>query len=169
MNPDTRPMGPRTTRPTTKYNILADLFAIHNYPLSMYEEENSRLKRLTIATAIAYVISWISGALATRLLYNEQYLWFTVNNLWIALLTVFIGAIWMPLAIFLFVQARKLGFGIEVDFRSYGEKLLISHDPILNKWRGLTLVSEFEFSDLAVAINIKEDGLGNQIHNYLKM
>lgn len=67
-----------------------------------------------------------------------------------------------------FVQARKLGFGIEVDFRSYGEKLLISHDPILNKWRGLTLVSEFEFSDLAVAINIKEDGLGNQIHNFLK-
>ena len=113
MNPDTRPMGPRTTRPTTKYNILADLFAIHNYPLSMYEEENIRLKRLTIATAIAYVISWISGALATRLLYNEQYLWFTVNNLWVALLTVFIGAIWMPLAIFLFVQARKLKRQVE--------------------------------------------------------
>ena len=74
----------------------------------MYEEENSRLKRLTIATVVTYIISWISSAIAARLLYSEQYLWFTVNNLWIAVLTIFLGFIWMPLAIFLFAQARIL-------------------------------------------------------------
>ena len=74
----------------------------------MYEEENSRLKRLTIATVIAYGISWLSGALATRLLYSDQYLGFTLNNLWVVLFVVFLSFIWMPLAIFLFTQARKL-------------------------------------------------------------
>jgi glycerophosphoryl diester phosphodiesterase len=59
-----------------------------------------------------------------------------------------------------FVQARKLGFGIEVDFRTYGEMLLISHDPILSNWRGLTQVYKvpvrllrfFSFSKTSVTL-----------------
>ena len=74
----------------------------------MLEEENSRLKRLLIATVTLYLISWIASFASTRLLYDLRYVGLFIENQWIAYLLLFLGLAWMPATIFLFVQARIL-------------------------------------------------------------
>lgn len=62
-------------------------------------------------------------------------------------------------------QCYGLDFGVETDFRSLNGDLVISHDPIINSKP--LLVSEIQFYNMPVAINIKEDGLVNQYRAFL--
>lgn len=74
----------------------------------MLEEENSRLKRLLIATVVLYLISWIAAYLSNKVLYDFRYIGLIIENQWIAYLILFFGLAWMPATIFLFIQARSL-------------------------------------------------------------
>jgi len=74
----------------------------------MLEEENSRLKRLLIATVVLYSISWIAAYASNKLLYDFKYIGLFIENQWIAYLILFFGLAWMPTTIFLFIQARGL-------------------------------------------------------------
>jgi hypothetical protein len=74
----------------------------------MLEEENSRLKRLLIATVTLYLISWVAAYASNKLLYDFRYIGLFLDNQWIAYLILFLGLAWMPVTIFLFVQARSL-------------------------------------------------------------
>ncbi len=74
----------------------------------MLEEENSRLKRLLIATVVLYSISWIAAYASNKLLYDFRYIGLFIENQWIAYLILFFGLAWMPATIFLFIQARTL-------------------------------------------------------------
>ncbi len=62
--------------------------------------------------------------------------------------------------------ARISGFGIETDFRSKNNSLVISHDPLddLN----ILHADEIDFSDIPVALNIKEDGLSTQYQAFMR-
>lgn len=62
--------------------------------------------------------------------------------------------------------ARISGFGVETDFRSKNKSLVISHDPFddLN----ILAANEIDFSDIPVALNIKEDGLSTQYQAFLQ-
>ena len=74
----------------------------------MLEEENSRLKRLLIATVFLYFISWVATYASSKLLYDFRYIGLFLDNQWLAYLTLFFGLAWMPATIFLFVQGRNL-------------------------------------------------------------
>lgn len=67
-----------------------------------------------------------------------------------------------PLAIEI---AHKLGFGVETDFRSHNNRLVVSHDPCIDK--EILGLDEFNFQDLPVAMNTKEDGLSLQYREFL--
>jgi hypothetical protein len=62
-------------------------------------------------------------------------------------------------------SARDQGFGVETDFRSANKELAISHDPMY--WTDPLLVSALRIDDVAVALNIKEDGLAGQLGEFL--
>ena len=64
------------------------------------------------------------------------------------------------------LKTLELGFGIETDFRSNQGELVISHDP-LYKVNYLN-TKELDFSDIDVAINIKEDGLLDQFEEMIR-
>jgi glycerophosphoryl diester phosphodiesterase len=64
-----------------------------------------------------------------------------------------------------FESAAENGFGIETDFRSFKSKLVISHDP-LSKSNFLDFDMNL-FSGIPVAMNIKEDGLGELYKEFL--
>jgi hypothetical protein len=63
-------------------------------------------------------------------------------------------------------DSRIHGFGVETDFRSNNHSLVVSHDPCGDS--GLLAVDEIDFSEIPVAMNIKEDGLLNQYQSFLK-
>lgn len=64
------------------------------------------------------------------------------------------------------LKASQLGFGVETDFRAKNGNLAISHDPIIGS--EAYDFNRFEFSNLPIALNIKEDGLTQQYSNFLK-
>lgn len=66
-----------------------------------------------------------------------------------------------PLAI---ETAHKLGFGVETDFRSHNNRLVVSHDPYVDK--EILGLDEFNFQDIPVAMNTKEDGLSRQYQEF---
>jgi hypothetical protein len=74
----------------------------------MLEEENSRLKRLLIATVILYFISWCSAYVLNKFLYDFRYIGLFIENQWVTYLMLFFGFAWIPATIFLFIQARNL-------------------------------------------------------------
>ncbi len=61
--------------------------------------------------------------------------------------------------------AHKLGFGVETDFRSHNNRLVISHDPYMDN--DFACLNEFDFQDIPVAMNVKEDGLFKQYQEFL--
>jgi len=63
--------------------------------------------------------------------------------------------------------AHKLGFGIETDFRSHNNQLVVSHDPYIDK--EILDLDEFNFQDIPVAMNLKEDGLSGQYRDFLEI
>lgn len=63
------------------------------------------------------------------------------------------------------LKTLELGFGIETDFRSSQGELVISHDP-LYKVNYLN-AKEVDFTDINLAINIKEDGLLEQFAKFI--
>jgi hypothetical protein len=71
-------------------------------------EENSRLKRLLIATVSLYFISGLAAYAGGKLLYDEKYLGFLLNHFWVSYLLLFFGLAWMPATVFLFIQGRNL-------------------------------------------------------------
>lgn len=62
-------------------------------------------------------------------------------------------------------RAKNLGFGVELDFRSRGGELVISHDPVLSD--NFVLASEVEFENIPIACNIKEDGLADLLSEFV--
>lgn len=64
------------------------------------------------------------------------------------------------------LNASQMGFGVETDFRSKGGKLVISHDPLIGS--EAQEINRYEFSGLALAMNIKEDGLTKEYSEFLK-
>ena len=62
--------------------------------------------------------------------------------------------------------ARPSGYGIETDLRSKNNSLVISHDPYgaLNP----LFVDEIDFSEIPMALNIKEDGLLQQYGAFIQ-
>ena len=63
------------------------------------------------------------------------------------------------------LKTLELGLGIETDFRSNQGELVISHDP-LHKVNYLN-AKEVDFTDINLAINIKEDGLLDQFEELI--
>ena len=61
---------------------------------------------------------------------------------------------------------RIFGYGVETDFRSKNHSLVISHNPLGDL--SLLTVDKIDFSNIPVALNIKEDGLLNQYESFLK-
>jgi hypothetical protein len=74
----------------------------------MLEEENSRLKRLLIATLFLYLISWIASYASAKLLYDFRYIELYIENQWLTYIILFFAFTWIPATIFLFVQGKKL-------------------------------------------------------------
>ena len=105
---DTTRIGPRTISDKINKAILTDLLAIHGYSFLMFEEENSRLKRLLVATVILYIVSWCSAYVLDKFLYDFRYIGLFIENQWVTYLLLFFGFAWMPATIFLFIQARNL-------------------------------------------------------------
>ena len=95
----------------------------------MLEEENSRLKRLLIATVVLYSISWIAAYASNKLLYDFKYIGLFIENQWIAYLILFFGLAWMPTTIFLFIQAR--GGDITVQLHSLSITSVIDVNSLL--------------------------------------
>ena len=62
--------------------------------------------------------------------------------------------------------ARISGYGVETDFRSKNRKLVISHDPFMDA--SAVATDEINFSEISVALNIKEDGLSAQFESFLE-
>ncbi len=60
---------------------------------------------------------------------------------------------------------HKLGFGVETDFRSHNNRLVVAHDPYIDT--EVLSLAEFNFQDIPVAMNIKEDGLSEQYREFL--
>lgn len=63
-------------------------------------------------------------------------------------------------------RASRMGFGVETDFRSRSEKLVISHDPLIGQ--EAKEINHYKFSGIPIALNIKEDGLTKQYLEFLK-
>ena len=74
----------------------------------MLVEDNSRLKRLLIATVSLYFISGLASYAGGKLLYEDKYLGFLLNHFWVSYLLLFFGLAWMPATVFLFIQGRSL-------------------------------------------------------------
>jgi hypothetical protein len=94
----------------------------------MLEEENSRLKRLLVATTITYVIGWVIGLTLGRFIYSESYIIWTIGRSWAFYITyffIFLGFFWIPLSIFLLVQGLILK-------RKYSENLYLGDKTIGN-------------------------------------
>ena len=71
-----------------------------------------------------------------------------------------------------FKKALELNFGIETDVRDKGNKLVISHDPpsgesILFE-DFIKLFSQYRSASQSLAINIKSDGLAQEIKKLIK-
>ena len=71
-----------------------------------------------------------------------------------------------------FQRAFELGFGVETDLRDYAGRLLISHDPPVDK--GLSVDNFFQLykqcnTPSELALNIKADGLAPLLDNLLKL
>jgi hypothetical protein len=64
------------------------------------------------------------------------------------------------------LKASQLGFGVETDFRANNGELIISHDPSIGS--EADELHSYEFSNLPVALNIKEDGLTEKFSSFLK-
>lgn len=64
------------------------------------------------------------------------------------------------------LRASRLGFGVETDIRSKFGKLAISHDP-LTELGGLD-ADLYQFSNIPIALNIKEDGLSDKYSEFLQ-
>ena len=60
--------------------------------------------------------------------------------------------------------ARLFGYGVETDFRSKSNSLVISHDPYGDSTP--LAVDEIDFADIPVALNIKEDGLQSLVREF---
>ena len=71
-------------------------------------EENSRLKRLLIATVFLYFISWVAAYGLNNLLYDYRYIGLFLEYGWISYLLLFFGFVWMPTSVFLLIQGRNL-------------------------------------------------------------
>ena len=63
-------------------------------------------------------------------------------------------------------SSRIYGYGVETDFRFNNQSLVISHDPCGDS--NLLAVDEIDFSEIPVALNIKEDGLLDQYESFLE-
>ena len=64
------------------------------------------------------------------------------------------------------IEATRIsGFGVETDFRSHDNSLVISHDPC--RASNFLTVDEIDFSEIPVALNIKEDGLLDHYESFL--
>ena len=61
---------------------------------------------------------------------------------------------------------RRCGFGVETDFRNHENSLVICHDPCRDS--NFLTVDEIDFSEIPVALNIKEDGLLDHYESFLK-
>ncbi len=63
------------------------------------------------------------------------------------------------------IEATRIaGYGVETDFRSKNQSLVISHDPYDDS--NLLAVDKIDFSEIPVAINVKEDGLLTQYESF---
>jgi glycerophosphoryl diester phosphodiesterase len=62
--------------------------------------------------------------------------------------------------------ARFSGYGVETDFRSKSDSLVISHDPYGDS-KPLA-ADEIDFTEIPVALNIKEDGLLPQYEAFIE-
>ena len=71
------------------------------------------------------------------------------------------------------VKAIDSGFGVELDLRDYKNDIIISHDPLKKNERKIqffkTFISEYKKMNTSktLAINIKSDGLSNDIKKIL--
>ena len=62
--------------------------------------------------------------------------------------------------------ARSSGYGVETDFRSKSHSLVISHDPYGDS--NPLAVDAIDFTEIPIALNIKEDGLLTQYEAFIK-
>jgi hypothetical protein len=62
--------------------------------------------------------------------------------------------------------ARFSGYGVETDFRSKNDSLVISHDPYGDS--NPLAVDEIDFAEIPVALNIKEDGLLTHYESFFR-
>jgi hypothetical protein len=85
------------------------------------EEENNRLKRLLIATTLSYIFSLICSYYAQKLLFDANYLGLFLDHSWLGYVLLFLSFVWVPLSIFLFIQAYLL------------KKQILSSTEILDK------------------------------------
>lgn len=71
-----------------------------------------------------------------------------------------------------FIKSIKCDYGIELDIRDHLGDLVISHDPIVGG--DPLLLSDFikffgnTLKDITLAINIKSDGLADQLNNLIR-
>jgi hypothetical protein len=111
MIPEISPIGDKTNKPAMNLAISADFPAMNTYNLSMLEEENSRLKRLLIATTGFYVVAWIIGLTFGRFVNSDEYvIWYFEHfyAAWVSWIAIFSIYSWVPLAVFLFLQGLGL-------------------------------------------------------------
>ena len=111
MKPDTKLIGARITSPKTNLIIAADFPAICAYNLLMLDEENSRLKRLLVATTVTYFLGWLIGLGLARIVNSDNYIIWMFERPWILYVTwffVFLGYCWIPLSLFLLAQGFLL-------------------------------------------------------------
>lgn len=64
------------------------------------------------------------------------------------------------------IEASRMGFGVEIDFRSQNGSFVISHDPYLSS--RIENFNHFDFHGIPVAMNVKEDGLVEQYKDFLQ-
>ena len=65
------------------------------------------------------------------------------------------------------LRETPVKFGVEVDIRSYGDKLIIHHDPFINKVNFEDWIKEYKHSLLV--LNIKEEGLEKHLISLMKL
>ena len=73
----------------------------------MLDEENSRLKRLLVATTVTYFLGWIIGLGLARFVNSDNYIFWMFERPWILYVTwffIFLGYCWIPLSLFLLAQ-----------------------------------------------------------------
>lgn len=65
------------------------------------------------------------------------------------------------------LRETPVKFGVEVDIRSYGDKLIIHHDPFINEVNFEDWIKEYKHSLLV--LNIKEEGLEKHLISLMKL